>query len=382
MASATKSEKTGLCRVLFYPPGCRKRQTLRLGKVSKRVAKEIARHIDLITASRKAGLPLDEQSETWLARLPDRLRRRLVMLKVIGDAGRKKTSTLGGFLDDYIASRSDKKPGTLSNLRTARRWLEKHFGPEREIDSIAPGDADRYRAWLSSEGKQAENTIRRLCGRAKEFFRAALRQRLIRENPFADMKKLVVGASPKHRVRFIDRARIEKVLAACPDDEWRLIVALARYGGFRIPSELVALKWEHIDWEAGRITVTSIKTEHHEGHETRETPIFPELRPYLEKWRDQSARNEGWVFSRRWSKSTNLRTPFMRILRKAKVKPWPKLFQNQRSSRETELLKEFPVHVVCAWLGNTPRVALKHYAQVTDEDFKKATRGDSKRQAG
>jgi hypothetical protein len=45
-------------------------------------------------------------------------------------------------------------------------------------------------------------------------------------------------------------------------------------------------------------------------------------------------------------------------------------------------LKEFPVHVVCAWLGNTPRVALKHYAQVTDEDFQKATRGDSKRQAG
>ena len=82
------------------------------------------------------------------------------------------------------------------------------------------------------------------------------------------------------------------------------------------------------------------------------------------------------------AQSTNLRTPFLRILRKAKVKPWTKLFQNQRSSRETELLKEFPVHVVCAWLGNTPRVALKHYAQVTDEAFKKATRGDSKRQAG
>lgn len=252
MASATK-EKNGRWRVQFYPPGCRKRQTLRLGKVNQRVADEIARHIERITASRLAGLPLEEQSETWLARLPDNLRRRLIELKVIGDTGRKKVSTLGGFLDDYIASRLDKKPGTLSNLRTARRWLERHFGSEREIDSIAPGDADRYRAWLGSEGKQAENTTRRLCSRAKEFFRAAIRQRLIRENPFEDMKKLVVGASPKHRVRFIDRAWIEKVLAACPNDEWRLIVALARYGGFRIPSELVTLKWEHIDWEAGRM---------------------------------------------------------------------------------------------------------------------------------
>lgn len=58
------------------------------------------------------------------------------------------------------------------------------------------------------------------------------------------------------------------------------------------------------------------------------------------------------------------------------------LFHNQRSSRETELLKEFSVHVVRAWLGNAPRVALKHDARVTDNDFKKATRGDSKRQAG
>ena len=151
------------------------------------------------------------------------------------------------------------------------------------MDSITPGDADAYRTWLGSEGKQAENTVRRLCGRAKQFFRAALRRRLIRENPLADLKKLIVGASPDHRVTFIDRATTEKVLAACPNDEWRLIFALARYGGLRIPSELVHLKWQDIDWTAGRFTVTCIKTKHHEGRETRVTPLFPELRPYLEK---------------------------------------------------------------------------------------------------
>jgi hypothetical protein len=78
----------------------------------------------------------------------------------------------------------------------------------------------------------------------------------------------------------------------------------------------------------------------------------------------------------------NLRTQLLRILEKAKVKPWPKLFQNLRSSRETELLKQFPVHVVCAWLGNTPKIAMKHYLQVTKEDYKKAAGDEPERQAG
>jgi hypothetical protein len=54
------------------------------------------------------------------------------------------------------------------------------------------------------------------------------------------------------------------------------------------------------------------------------------------------------------------------------LKPWPKLFQNLRSSRETELTQKFPLHVVCAWMGNSQLVAAKHYLQVTDKHFTKA----------
>lgn len=51
---------------------------------------------------------------------------------------------------------------------------------------------------------------------------------------------------------------------------------------------------------------------------------------------------------------------------------WCKPFQNLRSTLETELLKTFPVHVACAWIGNSPAVAMKHYAQGTDDHFAKA----------
>src|SRR5262249_52977110 len=61
-----------------------------------------------------------------------------------------------------------------------------------------------------------------------------------------------------------------------------------------------------------------------------------------------------------------------RIIRRAGLTPWPKLCNNLRASRETELAEQFPMHVVCAWIGNTERVAAKHYLQVTEEHFRLA----------
>lgn len=57
------------------------------------------------------------------------------------------------------------------------------------------------------------------------------------------------------------------------------------------------------------------------------------------------------------------------------MEPWPRLFHNLRASRETELAADHPIHVVTAWLGNTPAFAMKHYLQVTDSDFDKAAGG-------
>ncbi len=62
----------------------------------------------------------------------------------------------------------------------------------------------------------------------------------------------------------------------------------------------------------------------------------------------------------------------MRITAKAGIKPWPKLFQNLRSTRQTELAEHWPEHVVCAWLGSSRVVAREHYLQVTDNHFQEA----------
>ncbi len=79
------------------------------------------------------------------------------------------------------------------------------------------------------------------------------------------------------------------------------------------------------------------------------------------------------IITRYRDRNSNLRTQLERIIRKADLNPWPKLFQNLRATRETELAEEFPIHVVCDWIGNTQAVATKHYLQTTDEHFARAT---------
>jgi hypothetical protein len=48
------------------------------------------------------------------------------------------------------------------------------------------------------------------------------------------------------------------------------------------------------------------------------------------------------------------------------------IFHALLASRETELAAEYPVHVVTGWLGNTPKIAMKHYLMTTESDFSKA----------
>ena len=61
--------------------------------------------------------------------------------------------------------------------------------------------------------------------------------------------------------------------------------------------------------------------------------MFPELRPHLLACFEQAEPGSVFVVARFRDARTNLRTQFQRIIRRAGLEPWPKLFQNLRSSR-------------------------------------------------
>ena len=68
----------------------------------------------------------------------------------------------------------------------------------------------------------------------------------------------------------------------------------------------------------------------------------------------------------------NIRRRFERAFKSAGLERWPKLFHNLRASCQTDLAERFPLHCVVEWLGNSERVAMKHYLQVTDRQFSEA----------
>ncbi|MBY0587248.1 tyrosine-type recombinase/integrase [bacterium] len=369
MASISK-DAGGTRRILFVAAdGSRK--TIRLGKISERVAEQICRHVEALAASLIHGQPVARETAVWVSGIGQSLHDRLVRVGLVVARVDVRATKLGPFIDAYIAERVDVKPQTLINMRRAHVALVEHFGEGKPLSTITGGDADAFRLALLGKGL-ADNTVRRTCGRARQFFKAAIRSELIQRNPF-DGIKCAVGANPKRR-RFISRADSQKVLDACPNAEWRLIFALSRFGGLRCPSEHLALRWGDVDWEHNRLIVQSPKTERHEGKASRIMPIFPELLPHLRDAFDRADAGTEFVVAHKRGAGVNWRTQLERIIQRAGLQPWPKLFHNLRATRETELAESFPLHVVCAWIGNSPTIAAKHYLQVTDEHFDRAIR--------
>jgi len=162
------------------------------------------------------------------------------------------------------------------------------------------------------------------------------------------------------------------VLGACPDAQWRLIFALCRYGGLRCPSEVLALRWDCVLWDKRRLVVPSPKTERFDGHAERVIPLYYELLPHLEAVWEQAEEGVPWVITRYRDSRQNLRTTLTKIIRRAGLVPWPKLFQSLRSTRAIELASQHPAHVAAAFMGHSTVVASKHYWRVTDADFERA----------
>lgn len=350
-------------------------------------------HVEELVAASKWGTSPKDATIKWVKQQLPRLQKKLFAQGLIPKLKTTNDTPLGPFIAEFIAGRTDLKRNTIENFRQLEQLIVEFFGADRLIATITPGDADEFRLWmtrrvkhvrrkkLTSKAKKkgqeeskpetlSDATIRRHCGRAKQLFRVAIRKRLIKRNPFADMKGVGVRSNRK-RDYFVSREEAAKVLDACPNDQWRLIFALSRFGALRCPSEHLALRWSDFNWERGIFRVVASKTEHHEGEGERWVPIFPELRKYVDAVWATAPAGEA-VITIRDDSGCNLRTQLLRIIKKAGLTAWPKLFQNLRASRATELHAEFPGHVATAWCGHSEKIARDHYLQVRDSDIAKA----------
>jgi integrase len=376
MASLS-SDKAGNRMIQFPRPGA-PHGTLRLGKISLAKARKVKGHVEDLVSAKRMQQAVESRTANWVADLDDDLHGRLATVGLVAPRNAKPMATLGPFLDAYVTGRHDVKPATKIIWGHTVRNLKTHFGVERELTAVNEGDADGFKQYLVGLAL-APSTVSKRLEISRMFFRSALRHKLIAENPFAEVSAKATMSTD--RQRYVTREETDRVLAVC-NPTWRVIVALCRYGGLRCPSEALSLRWQDINWDTGRIVVTSPKTAHHEGKGSRVIPLFPELRAILSEAYAIAGDGADYlvpeyrasaVTARGWS-SSNLRTQIERIIKRAGLVPWPRPFHALRGSRETELVKEYPLHVVTSWLGNTQGIALKHYLMTTDADFERAAK--------
>ena len=227
MASIEYRTKTA--RVVAYVD--KQKHCFPLGRVTKKTAERFAGNIDNLLHERRCNLPISRDVSNWLADLDDAVYSLLAERDLVQP--REKMATLAGFIDSYIENRTDVGERRKQNLRIAKHRLIKFFG-DVELCSVTPGAADEYAHWLMKQ--VASTTAKKECEVAGQFFRHAFRKELIARNPFDGVS--VGTATNNDRQFMVSRDVISRVLEACPDWQWRTVVALARYGGLRCSSEV------------------------------------------------------------------------------------------------------------------------------------------------
>jgi len=378
MASVIKSKtNTGIRYSIQLSTGENsKRPTIALGKVTRKQADVTKTNIEALVACRKTDRVIKPTVTDWLNSLPDGLHRRLEALRIIEPRNGKSNYTISEWVNEYVEMRdADKgtKADTVRKLENVAKRLSSFFKIE-QLEKINVFQAKEFKSYLLNTIGLSENTARKHIAISRQFFNAAIDKKIITENPF--LGQPVTIRPNKNRFFYITQEMALNVLDACPCAQWRLIFGLARWGGLRCPSEILRLKWQDIDFGNDRFTVHASKTAHHADGGIRTVPVFPEIRPLFQDAFDMAKEGDIYCITQYRDNSTNLRTQMHKIIKRAGLEPWPKTFQNLRSTRETELFKmtNGNVKAVCSWIGNSPAVAMAHYAQVTEADLQEAAK--------
>jgi integrase len=334
-----------------------KQRTLYLGReFDSASAGRVARIVTDILSCRKRGETLPIEILRRVEDLPDRVRK---SFERFGLAGGVSKWTISDLVDLVLQSKSHLKPRTRERYQCCGKLLIDFFGKDRRLDTIEKLDCERLKNRQLT--RHAACTVFRDVVCFRTFFRIAVDDvGWLQKNPFAK----VSGGSKVNLDRqiYVDRETIYRVMEHCRDDYDRLLLALARFGGLRIPSEVKQLRFCDITDKEIRI---------HSDTKTgaRAVPLFGEVREIFD--RIVEMRKMLAQFSPGELIFVNLasfRFRMVAAIQRSGVKCWCKLFVNLRSSCITDMVeRRYSDKMLDSMFGNSPMVRSRHYIQFCKE---------------
>jgi hypothetical protein len=277
MATLTKDGRSGGFLVQWYEN--KRRQTIWLSgrKYRQATAEQVKKMVETLIYYRDNGILMPEKAVAqWLNNASTEIREKLAQAGLIAVT---KLRTCQELWDTCLKHKTNVKDSTMTTYRDCQRVFFKTFSPAEPIDDIT---VERLLDWKTAMlAAYKEASVAAQISAARMVFDWAVEMEWLSKNP---VKKIPKGSYVnQENDRTISMEDYAKMLDACPNQDWRTIIALARIGGLRCPSELRRLRWSDINWAENRFLVRASKTERYARHRERVVPLFPVLRAELDR---------------------------------------------------------------------------------------------------
>lgn len=166
----------------------------------------------------------------------------------------------------------DKAPSTIREVKLACRYLE-DVKKVRFLQDVNPELLQRYKEYLIRKGYR-NVYINDLVACMKAVMRQGEKWEFV---PKQDWSSVSLLKAPRGRVVFHTPEEINKLLAACPSENGRIIVLLGADAGLR-RGEIPQLRWQDVDFENNQLYIAPNKTEY-----CRYIPMTKSLRNALQR---------------------------------------------------------------------------------------------------
>lgn len=290
---------------------------------------------------------------------------------------RKSSSSVGG----PVADQQPFEEAAQSFLRWSeahhsdyshnKSRMEQHVLPRfsgKALGDITSRDVEDFRTDLLNAGF-ARSTIQRIVSVLSNVYEYARQSDPNLRNPTRGLRKL--RPEPKD-IQVFDEGELEKLLDPTinPSIRERTMVALAAFGGLRA-SEVLGLKWEHVDLAKGVIQIRQtvldgqVKPTTKSG-KARSVPISKSLQPLLRELQ-KTAGASHWLFPGRTPDKPmhQVQHVFLRMKKRAGLSEAPGFHALRHTFATRALEHQVTVHVLKEWMGHSSIQMTEQYVHFT-----------------
>src|SRR6516165_5542826 len=178
MASVV-NDPNGRKRILFVDAE-ENRKAIRLGKIDRKSADAIARHVEALLAAKIGGQPIPRGTAAWLVGIGASLHDRLAAVGLVEPLHRL---TVGEFLSNWLDGKKamGHKPTSLRAWGQTVAGFVGQFGP-RPLAGLGHADGEAFRTAMQGRELRA-TTIHKRLGHARQMLEDAVRLGHVAANP-------------------------------------------------------------------------------------------------------------------------------------------------------------------------------------------------------